>query len=229
MRINIAIDGPSAAGKSTIAKILAKEMGYAHLDTGAMYRCVAYYSCIHGVDSDDEEALSAMIDTMHISFDASGNVFINEQDVSKVIRENAISMLTSKISAHAKVREKLVIMQQSIAKDKGYIMDGRDIGTVVLKDAEVKVYMVASVEARAKRRYKEYTLKTVSNNEAGSEKGYKETDYDEIYKDIEKRDYQDTHRETSPLKKADDAVEIDTSDMSIDEVVSAIRNLIPSK
>lgn len=223
MKINIAIDGPSAAGKSTIAKILAKELGYAHLDTGAMYRCVAYYSTIKGVDPEDAEGLSAMIDTMHINFDAVGNVFINEQDVSKVIRENAISMLTSKISAHALVREKLVAMQQRIAKDKGYIMDGRDIGTVVLKDAEVKVYMVASVEARAKRRFKEYTLG------ADSDKKQIETDYDEIYKDIEKRDYQDTHRETSPLKKADDAVEIDTSNMSIDEVVSAIRNLIPSK
>lgn len=215
MRINIAIDGPSAAGKSTIAKLLAKELEYAYLDTGAMYRCVAYYSLKKGVDQHDPQQLAAMIDDMKISFDAHGNVFINEEDVSRAIRENEISMMTSSISAFPLVREKLVAMQKEIAKDKGYIMDGRDIGTVVLPDAEVKVYMIADVEARAKRRFKEYQEKEIA------------ADYDEIYKDIEKRDYQDMNRETSPLKKADDAVEIDTSHMTIDEVVSAIRNLIP--
>lgn len=217
MRINIAIDGPGAAGKSTIAKLLSKELGYAYLDTGAMYRCVAYYSYQKGVDQSDADALAAMIDEMKISFDAHGNVFINGEDVSKAIRENQISMMSSNISVFPQVRAKLVAMQKEIAKDKGYIMDGRDIGTVVLPDAEVKVYMVADVEARAQRRYKEY-----------QEKGI-DADYDEIYKDIEKRDYQDMNRETSPLKKADDAVEIDTSHMTIEEVISAIRNLIPEK
>ncbi|MGX8851501.1 (d)CMP kinase [Amedibacillus sp. YH-ame10] len=217
MRFNIAIDGPSAAGKSTIAKILAKELGFAHLDTGAMYRCVGYYSKIKGVDQSDEEALSSLIDTMNIEFDSVGNVFINQQDVSKEIRENDISMMASNVSAFPKVREKLVALQQKMAEEKGYILDGRDIGTVVLPDAEVKIYMIASVEARAQRRYDEYIGKHIEAN------------YDEIFKDIEKRDYQDMNRETSPLKKAEDAYEIDTSTMSIEEVVTAIRHLISEK
>lgn len=220
MKINIAIDGPSAAGKSTIAKKLAKEMGYAHLDTGAMYRCVAYFAKINGIDYENEEQLSKMVDTMRIAFDANEDVFVNDQNLTKAIREHDISMLASKVSAYPKVRAKLVAMQRKIAEDKGYIMDGRDIGTVVLQDAEVKVYMSASVEARAKRRYKEHLLADSTQQN--------ETDYDEIYKDIAKRDYQDMNRKTSPLKKADDAIEIDTSDMTIEEVVSAIRNLIPS-
>lgn len=214
MRINIAIDGPSAAGKSTISKLLAEELGYAHLDTGAMYRCVGYYSSIKGIDENDEMALADMIDHMEISFDSKGNVYIDEEDVTSKIRTNEMSMRASAVSAHPMVRERLVRLQQRIAQHKGYILDGRDIGTVVLPDAEVKVYMIASVEARAKRRFKEYEEKHI------------EADYDEIYQDIEKRDYQDTHRKTSPLKKADDAQEIDTSDMSIEEVVSTIRNLI---
>lgn len=214
MKINIAIDGPSAAGKSTISKLLAKELGYAHLDTGAMYRCVGYYSKQKDIKESDEAALAEMIDHMKIGFDSAGHVFINGTDVSSDIRTNEMSMRASAVSAHPMVREKLVAMQQKIAQDKGFILDGRDIGTVVLPDAEVKVYMVASVEARAKRRFKEYEEKQI------------EADYDEIYQDIETRDYQDTHRKTSPLKKADDAQEIDTSDMSIEEVVSAIRNLI---
>lgn len=214
MKINIAIDGPSAAGKSTISKLLAKELGYAHLDTGAMYRCVGYYSKLKGIQEQDEAGLADMIDQMNIGFDSSGTVTINGTDVSSAIRSNEMSMRASAVSAHPMVREKLVAMQQKIAQNKGYILDGRDIGTVVLPDAEVKVYMIASVEARAKRRFKEYEEKHV------------EADYDEIYQDIETRDYQDTHRKTSPLKKADDAQEIDTSNMSIEEVVSAIRNLI---
>lgn len=217
MKFNIAIDGPSAAGKSTIAKKLAKELGYAHLDTGAMYRCVAYFSKLKDVSFDDEEKVASLIDAMQIRFDAQGNVYLNDENVSNEIRKNEISMLTSKISAYPAVREKLVAMQQKMAEHKGYIMDGRDIGTVVLPNAEVKVYMVASVKARADRRYKEYVEKQI------------EADYDMIYKDIEQRDYQDMNRKTSPLKKADDAVEIDTSDMSIEEVVNTIRRLLPAE
>ena len=216
MKINIAIDGPSAAGKSTIAKILAKELGYSHLDTGAMYRCAALASKRRGIDPNDEAALAAMLDEMKISFDPAGNVYINDEDVSKQIRVNEISMLTSSISAHPKVRERLVELQQQIAREKGFIMDGRDIGTVVLPDAELKVYMVASVKARADRRYKEYLEKHV------------EADYDEIYHDIEQRDYQDMNRKSSPLRKAEDAIEIDTSNMTIDEVVKEIRMNIPT-
>ena len=217
MKFNIAIDGPSAAGKSTIAKKLAKELGYAHLDTGAMYRCVAYFSKLKDVSFDDEEKVASLIDAMQIHFDAQGNVYLNDENVSNEIRKNEISMLTSKISAYPAVREKLVAMQQKMAEHKGYIMDGRDIGTVVLPNAEIKVYMVASVKARADRRYKEYVEKQI------------EADYDTIYKDIEQRDYQDMNRKTSPLKKADDAVEIDTSDMRIEEVVNTIRRLLPAE
>ena len=217
MKFNIAIDGPSAAGKSTIAKKLAKELGYAHLDTGAMYRCVAYFSKLKDVSFDDEEKVASLIDAMQIRFDAQGNVYLNDENVSNEIRKNEISMLTSKISAYPAVREKLVAMQQKMAEHKGYIMDGRDIGTVVLPNAQIKVYMVASVKARADRRYKEYVEKQI------------EADYDTIYKDIEQRDYQDMNRKTSPLKKADDAVEIDTSDMSIEEVVNTIRRLLPAE
>ena len=170
MKFNIAIDGPSAAGKSTIAKKLAKELGYAHLDTGAMYRCVAYFSKLKDVSFDDEEKVASLIDAMQIRFDAQGNVYLNDENVSNEIRKNEISMLTSKISAYPAVREKLVAMQQKMAEHKGYIMDGRDIGTVVLPNAEIKVYMVASVKARADRRYKEYVEKQI------------EADYDTIYK-----------------------------------------------
>ena len=205
MKINIAIDGPSAAGKSTIAKILAKELGYSHLDTGAMYRCTALASKKRGIDPNDEAALTAMLDEMKISFDPAGNVYLNNEDVSKQIRENEISMLTSSISAHPKVRERLVALQQQMARDKGFIMD-----------AELKIYMVASVKARADRRYKEYLEKHV------------EADYDEIYRDIEQRDYQDMNRKTSPLRKAEDAIEIDTSNMTITEVVEEIRRNIPT-
>lgn len=216
MKINIAIDGPSAAGKSTVAKILARKLKYAHLDTGAMYRCVGYYASIHGIVDSDAEKLAAMIDTMDIAFDSVGNVYINNVDVSKEIRTNAVSMLASNVSAHATVREKLVAKQQQIAQDKGFILDGRDIGTVVLPDAELKIYMVASVEARAKRRFDEYIGKQIA------------ADYDEIFQDIEKRDYQDMNRVSSPLKKADDAIEIDTSFMSIEEVVSYIETYLQS-
>lgn len=217
MKINIAIDGPSAAGKSTIAKILAKEFGYAHLDTGAMYRCVAYAAVQHGIDTKDEDALAALIDTLRIHFDSGGHVFLNGEDVSKPIRENAISMLASDVSVFAKVRARLVRMQQQMAEEKGVIMDGRDIGTVVLPRAELKIYMIASVEARAKRRYKEYVEKQIA------------ADYETIYADIEKRDHQDMNRAVSPLRKAADAVEIDTSDMSIQEVSETISKLAAQK
>lgn len=213
-RINIAIDGPSAAGKSTIAKRLAKKLGYAHLDTGAMYRCVGYYAKINEVDMKDENALAELVDSMEISFDSDGNVFINGNDVSTQIRANDISMLASNVSAFPSVRTRLVALQQKIAADKGFILDGRDIGTVVLPNAELKIFLVASVEARAKRRYDEYIGKGI------------EADFKEIYDDIEKRDYQDTHRETSPLKQADDAILVDTSDMNIDEVAAHVCGLL---
>lgn len=216
MKINIAIDGPSAAGKSTIAKLLAKKLNYSHLDTGAMYRCVGYQANRSNIDTNDAAALAKMIDGMKIDFDSKGNVYINGEDVSSAIRQNQVSMLASSVSVHPEVRERLVAMQQKIAENKGYIMDGRDIGTVVLPHAELKVFMIASVEARAQRRYQEYISKGI------------EADYKEIYDDIEKRDYQDIHRSVSPLKKADDALELDTSDMTVEEVEEAIEKMIDS-
>lgn len=214
MKINIAIDGPSAAGKSTIAKRLAKALGYSHLDTGAMYRCVGYLATQRGIDLHDEDALTEMTASMRIRFDSEGHVFLNEEDVSAAIRENRVSMLASSVSVHPRVRKLLVDMQRQMALDKGVIMDGRDIGTVVLPDAELKIFMVASVEARARRRYQEYLDKHI------------EADYDTICEDIKKRDDQDMHRAASPLTKAADAHEIDTSDMSIEEVCAAILSLV---
>ena len=214
MKINIAIDGPSAAGKSTIAKRLAKALGYSHLDTGAMYRCVGYLAAQRGIDLHDEDALTEMTASMRIRFDSEGHVFLNEEDVSAAIRENRVSMLASSVSVHPRVRKLLVDMQRQMALDKGVIMDGRDIGTVVLPDAELKIFMVASVEDRARRRYQEYLDKHI------------EADYDTICEDIKKRDDQDMHRAASPLTKAADAHEIDTSDMSIEEVCAAILSLV---
>lgn len=211
MRINIAIDGPSAAGKSTIAKRCAKLLGYSHLDTGAMYRCVAYKAKQLGIALDDEDNVVKMIDQMKISFDSNGNAFVDGNDVSLAIRTNEMSMGASDVSKLQKVRERLVKMQQDISKEKGYILDGRDIGTVVLKDAELKIFLVASSEARADRRIKEYIEKGIEFNR------------EEVIADIERRDYQDSHRAHSPLKKADDAIEIDSSNLTIDEVVNVIK------
>ena len=217
MKINIAIDGPSAAGKSTIADELSKILGYTHLDTGAMYRAVALKAIREGIALDDEEKIVAMIESMDLEMPTDGSVILEKEDVSKAIRTNEISMGASDVSKLQGCRAALVKMQQKICKDGGYILDGRDIGTVVLKDAPVKIYMIASAEARAKRR-------VLQNQENGLE-----ADYETILEDIRKRDYQDMHREHSPLTKAEDAIEIDTSDMSIEEVVEAVMKIVREK
>ena len=217
MRINIAIDGPSAAGKSTIADELAKILGYTHLDTGAMYRAVALKAIRDGIALDDEEKIVAMIDAMDLEMPADGRVILENEDVSKAIRTDEISMGASNVSKLQGCRAALVKMQQKICQNGGYILDGRDIGTVVLKDAPVKIYMVASAEARAQRR-------VLQNQENGLE-----ADYETILEDIRKRDYQDMHREHSPLTKAEDAIEIDTSDMAIEEVVDAVLKIVKEK
>lgn len=214
MKINIAIDGPSAAGKSTIAKELAKKLHYTHLDTGAMYRCTALKAVLSHIDLNDENALSEMLKETEIVLTPEGKIFLDGKDVSNDIRTEEISLAASSVSRHALVREDLVSRQKEMAKAKGFIMDGRDIGTVVLKDAEVKIFMVASPLARAKRRY-----------EQDKENGIETGDIEAIAAQIEQRDYQDTHRAVSPLKKAEDAVEIDTSDLSIEEVTDKIYQL----
>lgn len=217
MKINIAIDGPSAAGKSTIADIVAERLNYVHLDTGAMYRAVAYNAFEKGVAIDDEENIVKMIEDMDLDMTSDGKVILNNEDISDKIRTDKISMGASDVSKLQGCRKALVQMQQKICENGGYILDGRDIGTVVLKDAPVKIYMVASAEARAQRR-------VLQNREKGLE-----ADYETILEDIKKRDYQDTHREHSPLRKADDAIEIDTSDMTIEEVVDKVMAIIEEK
>lgn len=214
MKINIAIDGPGAAGKSTIAKCLAKKLNYVHLDTGAMYRSTAYKALQNQISLEDEAAVCKMLENTKIQLATDGSIFLDGEDVSDKIRTNEISLAASLVSKLAKVRRMLVERQQEMAKEKGFIMDGRDIGTVVLKDAEVKIYMTATPMARAKRRYDQNIAKNIPTGSI-----------EEIAREIAERDLQDMTRENSPLKKADDAVEIDTSDMSIDEVTEFIYSL----
>lgn len=214
MKINIAIDGPSAAGKSTIAKTLAKKLNYIHLDTGAMYRSTAYKAMHSQIDLEDEKGLVEMLENTEIQLTPEGKVFLDHEDVSTLIRQDEVSIAASHVSKHPLVRQELVKRQQQMAASKGFIMDGRDIGTVVLKDAEVKIFMTASAQARAMRRYKQDIAM-----------GLETSDVETIAQEIEERDYQDTHRSASPLVKAEDAVEIDTSDMSIEQVVDQIYQL----
>ena len=214
MKINIAIDGPGAAGKSTIAKCLAKKLNYVHLDTGAMYRSTAYKALQNHISLEDEEAVCKMLENTKIQLATDGSIFLDGEDVSDKIRTNEMSLAASLVSKLANVRRMLVECQQEMAKEKGFIMDGRDIGTVVLTDAEVKIYMTASPMARAKRRYDQNIAKNIPTGSI-----------EEIAKEIAERDLQDMTRENSPLKKADDAIEIDTSDMSIEEVTERIYGL----
>lgn len=214
MRINIAIDGPSAAGKSTIAKELCKKLGYVHLDTGAMYRCTALKALRKGLAMDDEAGVCRMLEDTVIELTPDGKVFLDGEDVSKAIREDDVSMRASDVSKLQNVRRDLVKRQQEMARTKGFIMDGRDIGTVVLTDAEVKIYMTASARARAMRRY----LQNVEN-------GIETSDVETLEAEIKARDEQDMNREFSPLRKADDAIEIDTSDLSIEEVTERIYEI----
>lgn len=212
-KISIAIDGPAAAGKSTIAKMVAKELEYTYIDTGAMYRCVAYYTYSQGVDFHDEEAVTKLLDSMKIEMLPDGTVLLNQEDVSSKIRQNEVSMGASIVSQYAKVREFLVQQQRQMAKGGGVILDGRDIGTVVLKDAELKIYQVASIECRALRRHQENLQRGI------------DSDLKAIEQEIALRDQQDMNREISPLKKADDAIEIDTSSMTREEVTQKILEL----
>ena len=217
MKINIAIDGPSAAGKSTIADLVAKKLGYTHLDTGAMYRAVAYSALNKNIPFEDEEKIVEMIHEMDLDMLPDGRVILDKEDISEKIRENEISMGASNVSKLEGCRKALVEMQQKICANGGYILDGRDIGTVVLKDAPVKLYMTASAESRAQRR-------VLQNMEKGIE-----ADYQAILEDIIKRDYQDMHREFSPLTKAEDAIEIDTSNESLNQTFERVMKIIKEK
>lgn len=216
-KMQIAIDGPASAGKSTVAKILAKKLGYVYCDTGAMYRALTYMALMNKVSLADEKRLVSLLDEMTISFrqETDGQrVLVNHQDVTDEIREANVSQNVSEVSAHSGVREALVRQQQEIAAQSDIVMDGRDIGTIVLPNAPVKIFLIASVAERAQRRYEENKAKGMT------------VELEQIKKEIEERDYKDTTRKVSPLVKAEDAIELDTTGLSIEQVVEKIEQII---
>ena len=217
----IAIDGPSGAGKSTLARRAAKEFGFLYVDTGAIYRTLGLAAHRRGIDCHDEAAVSAILPELdiHMAYNDSGEqcMYLDGEDVSAAIRAPEISICASDVSSLPAVRAFLLDMQRKTARESSVIMDGRDIGTVVLTDAELKIYLTASAEARAERRFKELQAKGV------------ETDFDAVLKDIEYRDYQDTHREIAPLRRAEDAVLLDTSSIGLEESCERLYATIREK
>ena len=221
-KITIAIDGFSSTGKSTLAKQLANKLGYVYVDTGAMYRAITFFAMQNGLVSDgflNKEALIKSLPNIQLKFQFKSElgfavILLNNVDVEKEIRKIEVSSFVSKIAELAEVRQKLVEQQQEMGKDKGIVMDGRDIGTVVFPDAALKIYMTASASTRAQRRYDELTAKGDS------------VTYDEVYNNVVERDYIDTHRENSPLVKATDAIEIDNSNMTREEQLTLVLDLV---
>ena len=215
--VNIAIDGPAGAGKRTIAKKLAADLGYVYVDTGAMYRSMAYYFLTNHIDAGDEKAVEAACPDVNVTIqyvNGEQQVLLNGENVNSVIRKEEVGNMASTISVYPVVRTKLVELQRQLAAKENVIMDGRDIGTVVLPDANVKIYLTASSKVRAQRRFDELTAKGIS------------CDMSEIEKDIIDRDYRDMHRETSPLKQAEDAILLDSSDLDIEGVVAKMKEII---
>ncbi len=218
--INVAIDGPAGAGKSTIAKAASKELGFIYVDTGALYRAVALNAVRNGVIDDDAEIIKMLEDTkVELAFDETGAqcVILNGEDVSSLIRTQEISMGASNVSKIPEVRAFLLELQRSIARTNNVIMDGRDIGTVVLPDAQVKIFLFASPECRAERRYKELVEKGES------------VIFEEVLEDVNKRDYQDSHREIAPLKPTEESVMADTSKLTLEESIALIIGIIKEK
>lgn len=220
-KISVAIDGPAGAGKSTIARRLAGELGFRYVDTGAIYRTVAYFMDLWGVSPKDVDGVNRYIDelTVGIEYDDEGvqHMLMNGMDVTGDIRTPEISQKASLISAHAVVRDMLLDMQRNMAEEYDVVMDGRDIGSVVLPKATVKIFLTASPEVRAKRRYQELL-----------EKGQKAS-YEQVLRDVQQRDYQDTHRDIAPLKMCRDSVKVDTSEMDLEQSVAAIRKIVEEK
>ncbi|GAA3188454.1 (d)CMP kinase [Lentilactobacillus kefiri] len=215
--LQVAIDGPASAGKSTVAKLVAKQFHYVYCDTGAMYRAITLKAIRTGVSFDDLAGIAKIVKSSKMTFEPSDDgqkVFIDGKEITEAIRQEDVTNSVSAVAAIGEVRKQLSAQQQEIAKDGGIVMDGRDIGTSVLPDAEVKIFLIASVEERAQRRYKENIQKGIN------------TPLDELQMEIEARDYKDSHRKISPLTKAADAVEIDTTSLSIDQVVEKIANVI---
>lgn len=217
---SIAIDGPGSAGKSTIAKMVANKLNFIYLDTGAMYRSLTYLALKENCSLEDEAALVALLGRSEISFSAAEEqqlVFINNEDVTEVIRQTDVTKQVSLVSSHGLVREEMVARQQKIAKNDNIVMDGRDIGTVVLPDAPLKVFLVATAEERALRRYNEAKAKGM------------DVSLEELTQDLIARDRYDTTRLVSPLRKAEDAIEIDSTNLSIEEVVEKVLELVKLK
>ncbi len=226
--MNIAIDGPAGAGKSTIAKEVARKLGNIYVDTGAMYRALALFLIRKGVDGEDGEAIEKHLDEVDITLSYEGgsqHVILNGEDVTGCLRTPEVSDMASRSSANRRVREKLVELQQKLAKTTPVVMDGRDIGTVVLPDAGLKIYLTASPHVRAVRRYMEMAERAGTDTGSFAPSPEDEAQIALIESEIRERDYRDTHRENSPLRKAEDAVVVDTSLLSIGEVVAEILKM----
>lgn len=218
--LTIAIDGPASSGKSTVAKNIANDLNLIYVDTGAMYRALTYQALKQNINIKDEQALMDLLKETVITLKKSEkgqSVFVNDEEVTEHIRQNDVTNTVSVVAAHPQVRTEMVIRQQKLAENNGVVMDGRDIGTVVLPDSDIKIFLVASVKERAERRHKENRSKGIFS------------DLEQLKKDIAERDYKDSTRDTSPLKQAEDAIRIDTTKLSIEEVVKKVKDLIHSK
>lgn len=215
--INIAIDGPAGAGKSSVAKAVAKKLGFIYVDTGALYRSIGVNALRHGVATDNKNGVVSLLPDIELELkyiDGNQRVFLNGEDVSEEIRLPEASMAASNVSAIPEVRAFLLDLQRDMAKKNNVVMDGRDIGTVILPDAQFKFFLTASAEVRADRRFKELKEKGIT------------VDYNELLKEIIQRDYNDSHRETAPLKQAEDAILIDSSNLTLEESINAIADRV---
>ena len=218
--VSVAIDGPAGAGKSTLARRLASDLGYIYVDTGAMYRTIGLYALRAGKDPKDNEAVNALLPEISLrlaTLDGEQHIYLGEEDVSTAIRTEEAGMAASAVGANPAVRAYLLDTQRNMAKTQNVLMDGRDIGTVGLPDATVKIFLTASPEARATRRWKEYQAKGLPNT------------YEEVLEDVKQRDYQDTHRAAAPLRQAEDAVLLDTSELNFEQSLEAMKQIIARK